>query len=60
MIHYWRLLKHKQKEKTPAVHTKDTQFLFLFETVLLDLLDTVLKVYGRSFNMEVDNNQNSG
>lgn len=60
MLQNWRLLKHKEKEENPAVYIKDTQFWFLFETVPLDLLATVLKVYGRSFNMEVDKNQNSG
>ena len=55
MVQDWKLLKHKEKEKIPAVNMRYTQFWLLFETVPLGLLATVLKVYGISFNIEVDN-----
>lgn len=48
------------KRKNTAVHKKDSNKNENYVTVPLDLLATELKVYGRPFNMEVDNNQNSG
>lgn len=50
-----QMLKDQEINKTQ----KETQLWFLFITVPFDLVATMLKVYGRSFNRKADKNQNS-